>query len=220
MLLETATDIIAPTDKLSGDTVPKLTQALRPLAEIMAGIADTMDVLSGFADVLFGWGITKKAEGYNKMANALGLNYNYGIKNNTQKLREKWEQTDVNRATEANGYGQYYANGKWYSNYESYLQEVWEKSGNGMTFDYWKMANGYNASGADYWRGGFTSIGESGPEMAILPQGTRILTAQETRQATGGDTYYVTIEARTVKEFDDIARIARNKRRTDRMGVK
>ena len=37
MLLETVGDIIAPTDQLSSDTVPKLTEALRPLAEIMAG---------------------------------------------------------------------------------------------------------------------------------------------------------------------------------------
>ena len=53
----------------------------------------------------------------------------------------------------------------------------------------------------------------------MLPQGTRILTAQETRQASGGDTFYITIPANTVKEFNDIVNIARNKRRTDRMGV-
>lgn len=221
MLLETVGDIIAPTDKLSSDTVPKLTEALRPLAEIMAGIADTIDFISGAATVLTTgiWDWDKWSGGWKQMGKAAGFGYSYGNGNNTQTLKEKWEQTDVNRATSANGYGQYYANGKWYSNYESYLRDEWEKSGTGTTFEYWKMQKGYNASGTDYWRGGRTLIGEYGPEEVVLPQGTRILTAQETRQAAGGDTFYITIQANTVKEFNDIVNIARNKRRTDRMGV-
>ncbi|MDD7491610.1 MAG: hypothetical protein PUK39_03175 [Clostridiales bacterium] len=221
MLLETAGDIIAPTDQLSSDTVPKLTEALRPLAEIMAGIADTIDFISGAATVLTTgiWDWDKWSGGWKKMGKAAGFGYSYGNGNNTQTLKEKWEQTDINRATSANGYGQYYANGKWYSNYESYLRDEWEKSGTGTTFEYWKMQKGYNASGTDYWRGGRTLIGEYGPEEVVLPQGTRILTAQETRQASGGDTFYITIPANTVKEFNDIVNIARNKRRTDRMGV-
>lgn len=221
MLLETAGDIIAPTDQLSSDTVPKLTEALRPLAEIMAGIADTIDFISGAATVLTTgiWDWDKWSGGWKQMGKAAGFGYSYGNGNNTQTLKEKWEQTDINRATSANGYGQYYANGKWYSNYESYLRDEWEKSGTGTTFEYWKMQKGYNASGTDYWRGGRTLIGEYGPEEVVLPQGTRILTAQETRQASGGDTFYITIPANTVKEFNDIVNIARNKRRTDRMGV-
>lgn len=220
MLLETVGDIIAPTDQLSSDTVPKLTEALRPLAEIMAGIADTIDFISGAATVLTTgiWDWDKWSGGWKQMGKAAGFGYSYGNGNNTQTLKEKWEQTDVNRATSANGYGQYYANGKWYSNYESYLRDEWEKSGTGTTFEYWKMQKGYNASGTDYWRGGRTLIGEYGPEEVVLPQGTRILTAQETRQASGGDTFYITIPANTVKEFNDIVNIARNKRRTDRMG--
>ena len=221
MLLETVGDIIAPTDQLSSDTVPKLTEALRPLAEIMAGIADTIDFISGAATVLTTgiWDWDKWSGGWKQMGKAAGFGYSYGNGNNTQTLKEKWEQTDVNRATSANGYGQYYANGKWYSNYESYLRDEWEKSGTGTTFEYWKMQKGYNASGTDYWRGGRTLIGEYGPEEVVLPQGTRILTAQETRQASGGDTFYITIPANTVKEFNNIVNIARNKRRTDRMGV-
>ena len=221
MLLETVGDIIAPTDQLSSDTVPKLTEALRPLAEIMAGIADTIDFISGAATVLTTgiWDWDKWSGGWKKMGKAAGFGYSYGNGNNTQTLKEKWEQTDINRATSANGYGQYYANGKWYSNYESYLRDEWEKSGTGTTFEYWKMQKGYNASGTDYWRGGRTLIGEYGPEEVVLPQGTRIASAQETRQAAGGDTFYITIPANTVKEFNDIVNIARNKRRTDRMGV-
>ena len=201
MLLETVGDIIAPTDQLSSDTVPKLTEALRPLAEIMAGIADTIDFISGAATVLTTgiWDWDKWSGGWKQMGKAAGFGYSYGNGNNTQTLKEKWEQTDVNRATSANGYGQYYANGKWYSNYESYLRDEWEKSGTGTTFEYWKMQKGYNASGTDYWRGGRTLISEYGPEEVVLPQGTRILTAQETRQVSGGDTFFITIPANTVK---------------------
>ena len=185
MLLETVGDIIAPTDKLSSDTVPKLTEALRPLAEIMAGIADTIDFISGAATVLTTgiWDWDKWSGGWKQMGKAAGFGYSYGNGNNTQTLKEKWEQTDINRATSANGYGQYYANGKWYSNYESYLRDEWEKSGTGTTFEYWKMQKGYNASGTDYWRGGRTLIGEYGPEEVVLPKGTRILTTQKTQQA-------------------------------------
>lgn len=208
MLLETIGDIIAPADTLSSTTIPSLTVALRPLAQIMATIADLADVVAGLLTLDFG-----------RVGKGLGFGYSYGNGNNAQTLRESWEQKDINAATTANGYGQYYANGKWYSNYDSYLREEWEKSGAGGTFEYWKMANGYNAAGIDNWRGGRTLLSEAGAEMAILPQGTRILTAQESRDATGGDTYYVTIEARTIKEFEDITRMARDKRRTTRMGV-
>ncbi len=222
MILDTVTDLIPGTNELADESVPKLEKALRPVARLFASIADTADVVSGFAEVLFGWGPNAKMQGYNKMANALGWNYSYGVKNNTQTLFEQWEQTDTNRATTANGYGAYYANGKYYGNYDTYLRELWEKELNegGVvgSFESWKMQKGYNASGSDNWHGGFTSVGENGPELALLPRGTRILTAQETRQASGGDTYYITIPANTVKEFNDIVRIAREKRRTDRMG--
>lgn len=222
MILDTVTDLIPGTNELADESVPKLEKALRPVARLFASIADTADVVSGFAEVLFGWGPNAKMQGYNKMANALGWNYSYGVKNNTQTLFEQWEQTDTNRATTANGYGAYYANGKYYGNYDTYLRELWEKEldegGVVGSFESWKMQKGYNASGSDNWHGGFTSVGENGPELALLPRGTRILTAQETRQASGGDTYYITIPANTVKEFNDIVRIAREKRRTDRMG--
>lgn len=126
-------------------------------------------------------------------------------------------------STGANGYGEYFGNGKYYGNRDAYLYALWEEELNSGkpvgSFEAWKMQKGYNASGTDFWRGGRTLLGENGPEEVVLPRGSRILTAQETRQSGGGDIYYVTIEARTVKEFNDIARIARNKRRTDRMGV-
>lgn len=224
MILESVGDLIAPTNELSEDSVPKLTQALRPLAEVMAGIADTIDFIRGL--VAFNsnpiWS-ADKWKGLSQMGKAAGFGYSYGNGNHTQTLKEKWMQTDTNYATGANGYGEYFGNGKYYGNRDAYLYALWEEELNSGkpvgSFEAWKMQKGYNASGTDFWRGGRTLLGENGPEEVVLPRGSRILTAQETRQSGGGDTYYVTIEARTVKEFNDIARIARNKRRTDRMGV-
>ena len=224
MILESVGDLIAPTNELAEDSVPKLTQALRPLAEVMAGIADTIDFIRGL--IAFNskpiWS-AEKWSGLSQMGKAAGFGYSYGNGNHTQTLKEKWMQTDTNYATGANGYGEYYGNGKYYGNRDAYLYALWEEELNSGkpvgSFEAWKMQKGYNASGTDFWRGGRTLIGENGPEEVVLPRGSRILTAQETRQSGGGDTYYVTIEARTVKEFNDIARIARNKRRTDRMGV-
>ncbi|MCR4883839.1 MAG: hypothetical protein K6A68_09720, partial [Clostridiales bacterium] len=50
----------------------------------------------------------------------------------------------------------------------------------------------HNAAGTDYWRGGFTWVGESGPELVSLPRGTQIMNAQESQQAVG-DTFYITM---------------------------
>ena len=48
----------------------------------------------------------------------------------------------------------------------------------------------YNAGGTDNWRGGLTWVGEAGPELVALPQGSRIYNAQDSRAiaATGTDT--------------------------------
>lgn len=76
-------------------------------------------------------------------------------------------------------------------------------------------SNVFNASGDYNFGGGFTWVGENGPELAYLPQGSRIFNNQESREM-GGDTFYVTIDAKNVKEFNDIVKMAQAKRRTDR----
>ena len=76
-----------------------------------------------------------------------------------------------------------------------------------------------HATGTDNFIGGVTWVGENGPELVSLPQGTQIFNAQESRRVIGGDTFYVTINARDVKSFNDVVRISDNKRRASRMGV-
>lgn len=59
--------------------------------------------------------------------------------------------------------------------------------------------------------GGVTWVGENGPEKVYLPQGSQILTAQESRNE-GNTVIYVTIDAKNVREFNDIVKIGTGKR--------
>lgn len=221
MLLETAGEIINPMDTLSNDKVPALTKALRPLAELMAAIADAGDFVSGLLSLDF-----------NKVGTALGLNYGKGQMSNVQKLNTKWMQQDTNRATAANGYGSYFDTdtGKAYGNMEAYANAQYEalvRAGDssilGKSQDLWvqeyiKKLRG-NAAGTDNWSGGWTRVNENGLERIYLPSGSRIQTASETRY-TSGDTYNTTVYVDHVDDLDTILRIAKNARITARMGAK
>lgn len=80
----------------------------------------------------------------------------------------------------------------------------------------WTGNYGYNATGNDNWRGGLTWVGESGPEVVALPGGAQIYSAQESR-SMGGDTFYITIDAKSVREFNDIVKLAQSARVRGRM---
>lgn len=94
------------------------------------------------------------------------------------------------------------------------IMSIFSGSGNSALGRAFK--NAYNASGDYNFDGGYTWVGENGPELTYLPRGSRIYTNQESR-GMGGDTFYVTISAKDVQEFNDIVRIAKEKRRKDRM---
>ena len=223
MLLETVGGILNPMDQLSNYRVPALTKALRPLAEIMAGIADTADFVSSLLR-----GDFKGASA------AAGFLYSYGTKNNVQTLNDKWTATDTNAATLSNGYGSYYDSetGKYYGSLEAYANAQYEalwasgdKSISGTSQAVWvedfiEKLRG-NASGTDNWQGGFTRVGENGPEAMYLPAGTRITSASETRYGAG-DIYIdrIVIDAKNVREFEDVVQIVQNWRVSARMGVK
>ena len=83
------------------------------------------------------------------------------------------------------------------------------------------VSNGFNASGNDNWRGGLTWVGENGPELVSLPRGSQIMSAQESRQ-TGGNVYIdqIVIDAKNVKEFNDVIRIVKSAPIMERMGAK
>lgn len=197
MLLETVGDILNPMSDLSGNRVPALTNALRPLAEVMALIADTADFFAGLFTLDF-----------KKMGNALGFGYASGNGNKYQTLQDS------------------YAAKSWGSS-ASDLSKAYEdavargdSSTLGITEDEWRRRYlGGNAAGTDNWSGGWTRVNENGLERIYLPSGSRIQTASETRY-TSGDTYNTTVYVDHVEDLDAILRIAKNARITTRMGAK
>jgi chromosome segregation ATPase len=200
MLLETVGDILNPMSDLSGNRVPALTNALRPLAEVMALIADTADFFAGLFTLDF-----------KKMGNALGFGYASGNGNKYQTLQDS------------------YAAKSWGSS-ASDLSKAYEDaiaSGDsstiGITEDEWvRRYLGGNAAGTGNWAGGWTRVNENGLERIYLPSGSRIQTASETRYTSGGDIYIdkVIIPASDIRELNDIVTIFTNERITQRMGVR
>lgn len=200
MLLETVGDILNPMSDLSQNRVPALTNALRPLAEVMALIADTADFFAGLFTLDF-----------KKMSNALGFGYASGNGNKYQTLQDS------------------YAAKSWGSS-ASDLSKAYEdaiargdSSTIGITEDEWvRRYMGGNAAGTDNWAGGWTRVNENGLERIYLPSGSRIQTASETRYTGGGDIYIdkVIIPASDIRELNDIVTIFTNERITQRMGVR
>ena len=200
MLLETVGDILNPMSDLSNNRVPALTNALRPLAEVMALIADTADFFAGLFTLDF-----------KKMGNALGFGYASGNGNKYQTLQDS------------------YAAKSWGSS-ASDLSKAYEdaiargdSSTIGITEDEWvRRYMGGNAAGTDNWAGGWTRVNENGLERIYLPSGSRIQTASETRYTGGGDVYIdkVIIPASDIRELNDIVTIFTNERITQRMGVR
>ena len=85
------------------------------------------------------------------------------------------------------------------------------------------MFTGY-ADGTYNHPGGYALVGERGPEILRLPTGSQVYPtgiSQPMMQSArgGGDTYNITIDAKNVREFNDIVRIARSARQNGRMGV-
>lgn len=175
---------------------PGLTDNLKPLREVLRGIATAIATIEDASNVLIGalqlgaagpFSSNQAAAGVNRIKTGLGLNAASGQYSNLQRLEQyRAEQYGSHWDPELGAYvGNYYYTGT-------------------------------NASGNQNWRGGMTYLSEGGPETAILPSGTRILSAQDTR-ALGGDTFYITIDAKNVREFNDIVELARSARVRGRM---
>lgn len=76
--------------------------------------------------------------------------------------------------------------------------------------------NYFHASGTDNFPGGWSWVGENGPEKVYLPQGTQIATAQESRSSERNEFNFY-IEARSLRELEDLLRIVEDVRRMRRM---
>lgn len=78
-----------------------------------------------------------------------------------------------------------------------------------------------HANGTNFFEGGETWINEEtpNPELVRLPRGSKIYSSTETKQMLGGgDTYNITIDAKNVKEFNDVVNIVKNVKPTTRQG--
>ena len=75
------------------------------------------------------------------------------------------------------------------------------------------------ASGTDFYPGGLSLVGEYGPEIVQLPRGTRIYPngTAPNLGTTENNTYNISINARDVREFNDIVKMAQSARVRARM---
>lgn len=203
-LVKYATALLQPVGALLG-LAPQVTQSLQPLYTVLHGIAGVFAWIADAGNAAVGLLTGFTSAGRTRLNTALGLNARYGMYSNMQRWSgdaDRWEdwRNSSYSGYAAQNYGYDSATGRYYD----------RETGN--------YIYGANASGNDNWRGGLTWVGENGPELAFLPRGSRIVSAQESR-GMGGDTFNFTIDARSVQEFNDIIEIARSARLRARMGV-
>ena len=203
-LVQYATALLQPVGALLG-LAPQVTQSLQPLYTVLHGIAGVFAWIADAGNAAVGLLTGFTSAGRTRLNTALGLNARYGMYSNMQRWSgdaDRWEdwRNSSYSGYAAQNYGYDSATGRYYD----------RETGN--------YIYGANASGNDNWRGGLTWVGENGPEQVFLPRGSRILSAQESR-GMGGDTFNITIDARSVQEFNDIIEIARSARLRARMGV-
>ena len=166
------------------DTADTAPGRLSPVYEVLHGIAGVLAWIQDAANICIGLiqtlTVVGAPSGLRRIGNALG----YGASSGTYSNMQKWEQSYDRFYAAANGNYYNSQTGRWEGNY------------------------GRNAGGTDNWRGGLTWVGEAGPELVDLPMGSKILNAQDSRKM--GTIYIgsVVIDAKNVKEFNDIVRMA------------
>lgn len=198
-ILESTSMLLVPLGELISSALPVLTPMLNAVAWVVALIADTLTVISGVLKrdlgmIKQGLGMTGNSAQNKLYGNSRGWTYD--------NATGTWKDPSV--VTMADKRSQY---------------DDWTRSGGAGTFEYWEQSiYGRNAAGTPNWRGGWSWVGENGPELAYLPQGSQVKTAQESRGAGGGDVFYITIDAKNVKEFNDLVRMAQEARMKARKG--
>ena len=197
-ILTSASGLLEPTGDLIEWALPELAAAFDTVAYSTAIVADTLSVIVGLLKGLTGGG-------WDTFTTAMGWNTSKGQLSAQGKLFYK----DALNSTKYNE-----TLGGWSGNADLSDQNTMTGviNGNVNTLIWengkWVPAN---ASGNINWRGGVTWVGENGPEKVYLPQGSQILNAQESR-SDGNMVVYVTIDAKNVKEFNDVVKVAQEAR--------
>ena len=84
-----------------------------------------------------------------------------------------------------------------------------------------KQGVGRNAGGTDNWRGGYTWVGEEGPEIIKLPRGSKVYSNRESvamAGASGGDTFILHVDASLLQEVTGLLRVFEDAKRLKRQG--
>lgn len=203
-ILESLGGIIEVGASLVNNLIPGANGALGALTVTLGGVAQLLALISDAANVVAGL-LTLD---FNRIGVAMGFGKSSGQASN-------WQRVYMQQSGTWDQYYSYYNQSNPYSDKSKYGYD----SASGQYYDL-RTGNymyGMNASGNDNWRGGMTYLGENGPETAILPSGTRILSAQDTRALSGGDTFVFNIEAKTVKEFNNLMNLVDTARVRRRM---
>ena len=174
--------------------IPQVDSEFQGLYSILHGIAGAFALIADVANATLGvlGGFTEA--GRTRFNTALGLNAEYGMYSNMQQwngIADEWESWRNSSANPS------YTAAESYDERDVYYGEITRN-----IYD-------HNAGGTDYWKGGLTWVGEEGPELAYLPRGTQILTAEQSREAAG-NVYIerIVIDAKNVQEFNDVIDVA------------
>ena len=196
-ILETGGDILSGIPGFNqGLSILKVT--LGAVAQFVALIADAADVVGGLFQVITGSGGGRMA-GLERIGNAMGYGKRSGNPSHLQTVYMQQDGTyDQYREFHANLRG------------DSTIPGMKYDTNTGLYYDEatgWYQY-GHNAAGTENWRGGLTWVGETGPELVNLPRGSQIMSNEDSRQMMRSTTIYVTIDAKNVKEFNDIIEMA------------
>ena len=97
-------------------------------------------------------------------------------------------------------------------------EQFWKAFGSYYS-ELFRYIKGAYARGTSYHPGGLALVGEQGPEIVDLPQGSKVYPTGTGPSGGTTNNWYVTIDASRIREFEDIVRIAENERVSRRMGV-
>lgn len=205
-IIESLTSILRTAGEiLSG--IPAFNSGLDALRVVLGGIAQFCALIADTADVIAGL-LTMD---FSRIGTAMGYGKSSGNPSH-------WQTVYMQQSGTYDQYQEYYANKRGQTTLSQYAGYGYDPStGSYQYYDkYGNFIYGSNAGGTDNWRGGLTWVGENGPELLRLPQGSQIMNAQESRKI-GGDTFNITIDAASIREFCDIIEIAQSARVRARM---
>lgn len=189
-IIESLIDILRTAgDILQG--IPGFKQGLSMISAVLGGIAQFCALIADTADVIGGL-LTLD---FSRVGNAMGFGKSSGTLSHWQTVYMQQEGT-------YDQYQEYYANKRGESfltdyGYDPATRQYYDKNtGNYIIY-------GTTAGGSDNWRGGLTWVGEAGPELVALPQGSRIYSNQESMGHAGGVINY-NINVNGINELDEV----------------